>query len=220
MGDKGKSKSCLYLIHRKLSLPISYCLYRRTKITPNQVTFASIFLVIIGSLLLIPDILALNLLGFLLVYVSFIGDKIDGELARARKVTGGIGAKLDNVYHILFWLFFIFSVALNDFLRNRNSRVFAFAAAIVLVNLVFRLRKDMSVGKETKPWGIKGHAYFLLFHQINVFFYFLLVWLVRMLSPFDPTATLLLVYAFLFTGVFAFKIMMEIMMGPGGGSHG
>ncbi|MDR1809007.1 MAG: CDP-alcohol phosphatidyltransferase family protein [Prevotella sp.] len=79
--------------------PIGYCwarLFRRTGVTPNTVTIASIFLGIGAGLCFYFDSLWITLLGiFLLVWANSF-DSADGQLARMTKQFSALGRMLDG----------------------------------------------------------------------------------------------------------------------------
>jgi len=82
-------------INRKISKRITeFILKKNIPVTPNQVSFISFLLALMGSLLYLPR---LDPLAGLLVQISSIVDGVDGELARARDQTSPLGAFLDSI---------------------------------------------------------------------------------------------------------------------------
>jgi len=82
-------------INRKISKRITeFILRKNIPVTPNQVSFISFLLALMGSLLYLPR---LDPLAGLLVQISSIVDGVDGELARARGQTSPLGAFLDSI---------------------------------------------------------------------------------------------------------------------------
>jgi len=79
--------------NRKASEPMARLL-AKTKITPNQITWASLG---IAFLSFISFIFGLNIVGGLLVQLSSIVDGIDGSLARLKGMTSMFGGFLDSV---------------------------------------------------------------------------------------------------------------------------
>ena len=99
--DKGKGMHSLPFLnkyYRKISNPIVYFL-QKTKIAPNQVTSSMIFIGFFACLLFID--IDYWILGAVLLNVYVILDHVDGDLARAKKVTSEKGYFLDRVSHIL-----------------------------------------------------------------------------------------------------------------------
>jgi phosphatidylglycerophosphate synthase len=67
-------------------------LFIRTSLTPNQLTILSVVVFLCGVTLFIVQLLFAHILGVILVYLSIVIDACDGELARWRKNTTGVGA--------------------------------------------------------------------------------------------------------------------------------
>ena len=99
--EKGRGTQSLPFLnkyYRKISNPIVYFL-QKTKITPNQVTSFMILLGCFACLLFIN--INYWILGALLLNVYAILDHVDGDLARAKKMTSEKGHFLDRVSHTL-----------------------------------------------------------------------------------------------------------------------
>ncbi len=80
-------------INRKMSEPMARLL-ARTKVTPNQMTWAAFGIALMSF---ISFILGQNIIGGLLVQLSSIIDGIDGSLARLKGKTSEFGGFLDSV---------------------------------------------------------------------------------------------------------------------------
>ena len=80
-------------INRKMSEPMARLL-AKTKVTPNQMTWAALGIAILS---LISFILGYNIIAGLLVQLSSIVDGIDGSLARLKGMTSEFGGFLDSV---------------------------------------------------------------------------------------------------------------------------
>lgn len=85
-------------ISRKISIWISFFL-RNTKITPNHVTGLWFFIGVLGAFLFIFRTHWASLLGVFLIYLAWILDNTDGELARYKKIYSLRGNLLDMVAH-------------------------------------------------------------------------------------------------------------------------
>src|SRR5687768_2805598 len=69
---------------------------RRTPLTPNQVTFASLFVALGAAAAFIALRTHMGLLGAaLLLQVSYVLDCADGQLARLKGIATPVGAHLD-----------------------------------------------------------------------------------------------------------------------------
>ncbi len=81
-------------ITRKISIYITY-LAIKTGIKPNQITVATLFIGIIGGILIMTGNKIYWILGFLIVYLGVILDAVDGELARFYNMPTELGKYLD-----------------------------------------------------------------------------------------------------------------------------
>jgi len=91
-----------YEIHRVLSRYITWLFLNMfPNIKPQRISFLMIIVGIIGSLCIATGSLQYSVLGFFIVYISFLLDKVDGEIARFKGMYGVRGVFLDELYHIL-----------------------------------------------------------------------------------------------------------------------
>jgi phosphatidylglycerophosphate synthase len=87
-----------YTVHRKLSIHLSPPLFR-AGVTANQVSGAMMLLGLAGAAMLVPESPAWNLAGFGVLYLTFLLDKVDGEIARLSGTSSGRGILLDRFHH-------------------------------------------------------------------------------------------------------------------------
>ena len=80
-------------INRRISGPITQLL-TRTRVTPNQVTWAAFCIAIFAF---VSFFFGQNIVGGLLVQLSSIVDGVDGSLARLKGMTSSFGGFLDSV---------------------------------------------------------------------------------------------------------------------------
>ncbi len=80
-------------VNRKISEPMARLL-AKTKVTPNQVTWAAFGIAVLSF---VSFIFGQNIIGGLLVQLSSIVDCIDGTLARLKGMTSTFGGFLDSV---------------------------------------------------------------------------------------------------------------------------
>lgn len=91
-----------YLFHRELSIYITYVLVRFfPSVTPNMVSWAMIVVGLAGGAMTFSVEPSVVILGLVLVYLSLLLDKVDGEVARYTKRQSLQGVYLDEVYHAL-----------------------------------------------------------------------------------------------------------------------
>ncbi|MBI4051244.1 MAG: CDP-alcohol phosphatidyltransferase family protein [Elusimicrobia bacterium] len=88
---------------RRISGAIT-CRLVKTSVTPNQVTWVSITLGLLGTLLLLSPGTYLGFVGTLFIWFHSVLDGCDGELARLKNMQSRWGALLDffgdNVVHV------------------------------------------------------------------------------------------------------------------------
>jgi phosphatidylglycerophosphate synthase len=108
---QGLIKPTESFLSRKFERKVSLAITRRllyTRVTPNQISIASILLGVFSALLFLGEARVLHVLGGLLLVFSSIVDGCDGELARLRFQESRLGSWLDflgdNVVHISIFL--------------------------------------------------------------------------------------------------------------------
>jgi len=108
---QGLIKPTESFLSRKFERKVSLAITRRllyTRITPNQISIASILLGVFSTLLFLGESRSLHVLGGLLILFSSIVDGCDGELARLRFQESRWGSWLDflgdNVVHVSIFL--------------------------------------------------------------------------------------------------------------------
>src|SRR5258705_10000481 len=87
----GKDRDPLwYRVHRRLSIGITLRLMA-TPVRAVHVTTAMMLVWLVGAALVAAPDVARNLAGFGLLYLAFLLDKVDGELARLREAASARG---------------------------------------------------------------------------------------------------------------------------------
>jgi len=71
-----------------------------------------------GAALLVPASPVVNVMGFALLYLAFLLDKVDGEIARLRGTQNARGIFLDRMHHRLVEPCLFLAVALHEHLRT------------------------------------------------------------------------------------------------------
>jgi hypothetical protein len=142
-----KKETGMVLAYRKVSFYFTKLLLY-TPISANQVSIAAMLIGLIGSFLLIFNNIILDILAVIMLYMWFMGDFCDGEIARYRGTAGskGIGPFLDwlNVYSIPPILFLFLSLRL--YLQFLNPFVFIpgiFASFFWFLSYTFVHLKDV-----------------------------------------------------------------------------
>ena len=142
-GDKGKGRGILYFIFcRSLSIYVTKLLLK-TKITPNQITIFSILAGMIGVILIFLNTVPTTIIGLILIYLWLFLDKVDGEIARYKKLQSIQGIYLDQIAHMLIVPIFFFATGYLAYLETSSiSTLFlGFTAALfpLLVRFEYKL---------------------------------------------------------------------------------
>jgi phosphatidylglycerophosphate synthase len=79
----------------------------KTRITANFITITGVLIGLIGLFLIAFGSKIFIIIGFILLYIYYISDEMDGEVARYKKQTSLRGIYYDQVGHLIFlWCFF------------------------------------------------------------------------------------------------------------------
>ena len=89
-----------YVVHRRVSIYVTWALLH-TPLRPTHVTLAMMVVAAAGAGLLAVPGLGWNLAGFALLYLSFLLDKVDGEMARYLGVCSPRAVLLDRFHHLV-----------------------------------------------------------------------------------------------------------------------
>ena len=108
--EKLQRNTGLTLFNRKISIYVTW-LFIRFQISANQTSVCGIVLGIAGSMLFIPGNGALNLVGVAILYISFLFDQVDGELARYYKTVNLNGVYIDEIRHLIIYSITIFCLS-------------------------------------------------------------------------------------------------------------
>ena len=95
-----KSKSDQWIvnaIYRKISLPISYIIFKRTNLHPNILTLLAIPLLMLCLLPFFLPFTISSLITAITIQLWYVFDCVDGEIARAKKLTSLTGKYLDLI---------------------------------------------------------------------------------------------------------------------------
>jgi phosphatidylglycerophosphate synthase len=147
---KWASSRGLTRFNRFLSVYVT-ALVIRTRTTANSITVVSILAGLAGSALFLADAWSLRVSGVGLLYLSFLLDQVDGEVARYWQSTSLTGCFLDELRHILIYSTPMFAVSLRLVMDGAPPLVAGagFATALCLGILRFnRNAKYLLVAKK------------------------------------------------------------------------
>jgi len=89
-------------------------------ITPNIITVLSSFIFIVGCLMLFINIPYHLYYAALLIFIGYIGDLLDGDLAKKRNMKSFYGGYLDAVVDVIKIYFITISLSLSTYLLTNN----------------------------------------------------------------------------------------------------
>jgi phosphatidylglycerophosphate synthase len=147
---KWASSRGLTRFNRYLSVYVTRLMIR-THATANSITLASILVGLAGSALFLASAWSFRVTGVGLLYLSFLLDQVDGEVARYWQNTSLTGSFLDELRHILIYSTPMFAVSLRLVMDGAPPLVAGagFASALCLGVLRFsRNAKYLLVAKK------------------------------------------------------------------------
>jgi parallel beta-helix repeat protein len=125
-----------YRIHRRWSIHLT-ALLLKANVNVNHVSFAMMGSALLAAVLFARPELAWNAAGLAAGYLSFMLDKVDGEIARYRKQQAPIGILLDRFHHRLFEPLVFLAVGWRAYQAGGSTTpLFAALAAMLAANIV------------------------------------------------------------------------------------
>lgn len=182
-------------VYRHLSLPLLRILLK-TSITPLQVTLLSILLGIVSAVLFFLADYPYLLAGAIVLNLSLVLDKVDGQLARLRNQTSAFGGWLDSVGDILALGLCFLALSLGRFYFRGHDPVILVSGIVCLFHLLMAFyvleTKQRLVKSDFREVRL-GNNYIGLVTGLHVY--------LSLAAAFDQVHAALWVFAFL--GFFA-----------------
>ncbi len=150
-----------YRIHRRLSIHLTWALLH-TRITLDQVSLLMIACGVAGAALQAFGGLAVNAAGWVLLYMAFLLDKVDGEMARYRRQESVTGILLDRFHHRLAEPLLFLAVGVHEY--RLGGAVVALVAAFATMLAANAIEETQQLpafiahkfARETKRWPASG----------------------------------------------------------------
>ena len=201
-----------YLFHRKISIFFTRFFLRFPSILPDHITVLMILISFCGFFILVlTEDVWYSFFALLLFYLGFLLDKVDGEVARYRKIFSLRGIYLDDIYHLVipslllmgfFWkfllhggsmsvwvLFLVWSASLARIIVSKMgpSAFFKVKGKRILASVPERHKKHAFMFKFLnlflwKPWSFVMRFDLLLLFLVLVLFFSLSVYSLFFLS--------------------------------------
>lgn len=113
-------------------------IFIRTNITPNQITFLSLFVGLLAAFLVSYGTSWLLIAGGILIILSYALDCCDGDIARYKKMTSKKGSWLDFISDEIKNSSFIFGITIGLFRQTGELSVFFFGMiALIALYMTF-----------------------------------------------------------------------------------
>ncbi|MFX1363505.1 MAG: CDP-alcohol phosphatidyltransferase family protein [Promethearchaeota archaeon] len=131
-----KKKDWWHWIYRFFSRYITWVLVK-TPISANIITITGILIGLIGLFLIGIGNNFLIIFGFILLYIYYLSDEVDGEVARYKKQTSSRGIYYDEIGHLFFqgWFFFSFGYSIYRLNFEFMYIFLAFIATFFLIGI-------------------------------------------------------------------------------------
>jgi len=108
-----KVEIIFYLIKNLISNPISKLIIKYSDISPNQMTVISLFFLVAATPFLASRIYGMQIVGIILVFVYYILDLVDGDIARVKGPITKVGKWMDNLIGYISLPLIVFSIMLS-----------------------------------------------------------------------------------------------------------
>jgi len=148
---------------RPISRRVTLFLSRFSFITPNCITVFSLVIDITAALLIVKGF---RILPAALIWISFIFDCVDGELARLTNRKSTFGQWLDAELDLIKEIILFFALGLKSYLSSGNHFVFLFLSLVIATRYILNgatTRVDLfwlkGEGKKRKEWFGGGVVY-------------------------------------------------------------
>ncbi len=148
-----------YRVHRSLSIHLT-ALLLSTPVTLNQVSLLMMGAAVAGAVLCVSPDLRVNAAGAILLYLSFLLDKVDGEMARYRGQQSVIGILLDRFHHRLAEPLLFLAVGIRAFQASGSIMpVIAALASMLAANIIEETQQLPAFiaakhARETQVWPL------------------------------------------------------------------
>ncbi|MFW9990223.1 MAG: CDP-alcohol phosphatidyltransferase family protein [Candidatus Odinarchaeota archaeon] len=109
----------------------------KTSITANFITIAGFLIGLVGLFFIGIGNKIFIIIGFILLYIYYVSDEVDGELARYKKQTSLRGIYYDEIGHLFFqgWFFFSFGYSIYRINFEFFYIILAFIATFFLIGI-------------------------------------------------------------------------------------
>jgi phosphatidylglycerophosphate synthase len=171
-----------------LNRPVAALIVRmvyNTRITPNGLTYFSLFLGLLGAFFFSRGDYLYFILGGVFTQLSSIVDGADGMLARAKNICSDYGSHLDLLFDriIDFSLFIGIAMGAGVYFNNPNLRLLGFLEAglfMLRVNVFYLIKSYRQVKEKGETGEVRAILMwsvliFAVVNRLDIFIYLMLI---------------------------------------------
>ena len=120
--------------------PFLTMLFLKLKVIPNQITALMMLSGLVGAITFMFDNIWCKVIGLLFIYLWYILDCSDGEVARITKRFSVVGKEIDFVAHVLNHPFFnlAFAISMIQLGKYSTTKILFIFLVMISANLMFR----------------------------------------------------------------------------------
>ncbi|MFX1375586.1 MAG: CDP-alcohol phosphatidyltransferase family protein [Promethearchaeota archaeon] len=167
LAKQKKKKDWWHAIFRFFSKYITWILVK-TRISANFITVSGFLIGLLGLFIIGIGNNLFIIIGFILLYIYYISDEVDGEVARYKKQTSLRGIYYDEIGHLFFLGWFFFSLGYSIY-RINHELLYVFLG-IIATFFLFGLRviRKIAILASVKTHGKKKTEHIMGNTQNNV----------------------------------------------------
>lgn len=132
--DNKRNSYSLYYKHRLLSLPLTKIFYS-FDVQPNTISISMILLSLLSFFFMLNEAQTMFFIGYILAFLAFLFDKVDGDLARLYSIDNLKGSVFDLFYHRISLFLFYLGIGLHYSYESSHIIIIA-AVAGFLANYI------------------------------------------------------------------------------------
>lgn len=159
------------ILFRRFTIPLAQRM-KNSRITPNHVSVLGFALTLLAGVLLSRGEYVFYLLSVIILYFAFFCDKLDGDLARAKKTVSDLGAWLDSLLDRVGEIILIISIMIAI-----SFSYLTFGILAMVFPLLFYYHHELTInhfhhGREPEPknylfaYGRCKHILLIMFFLI------------------------------------------------------
>ena len=174
--DRGHKELLSMLIYRPFAKFLLNRMFKNSNLTPNQISFISLVLVLIGCVFFAFSPYPYMLMGFLFLHLGYAFDMLDGVYARYKELSSKYGKWFDPFLDTIKVAFLFISLSYGSFLAKGNPLVLLWgmmAMANSLITYYVMNTKEHVIKETTFQVKISNNVY--LGYEISLYWALLIM---------------------------------------------